>query len=144
MGRQCKKKRRMHLVNWQKVMRNKEAGGLGVRNLKLHNKSLLCKWLWRFNEEGDEPWKNLITIKYGKKDFWDPSLVVTYAGASLWKYLSSLWPLLQGNIMVKTGDGNKARFWTDVWAGDGIDGKISPYSFTTNKLCTVAECHSGT
>lgn len=34
-------KRELHLVKWQMVMRDKEDGGLWVRNLKLHNRSLL-------------------------------------------------------------------------------------------------------
>lgn len=34
-------KTKMHLVKWQVVMRNKEARGLGVRKLKLHNKRIL-------------------------------------------------------------------------------------------------------
>lgn len=34
-------KRKLHLVKWQKVMTVKKGGGLGVRNLRFHNKSLL-------------------------------------------------------------------------------------------------------
>lgn len=38
--------RKIHLVNWEKITRCKEegeGGGLGVRDLKVHNKSLSCK-----------------------------------------------------------------------------------------------------
>ncbi|CAN4092320.1 unnamed protein product [Withania somnifera] len=38
----------MHLVKWQTAQLSKQSGGLGVKNLGLHNRSLLLKWLWRF------------------------------------------------------------------------------------------------
>lgn len=42
-----------------RVTNEKKGGGLGVRNLKLHNKSLLLEWLWRYNRRGDEIWEKL-------------------------------------------------------------------------------------
>jgi hypothetical protein len=45
--------RKYHLVNWETVCTPKDLGGLGVLNLELMNISLLCKWLWKLeNEEG--------------------------------------------------------------------------------------------
>lgn len=41
-------KKKIHLVKWQVVIEDKKKGGLGVRNLKLHNRSFLFKWLWRY------------------------------------------------------------------------------------------------
>lgn len=49
------------------VLKDKKRAALGVRNLKLHNKSLLLKWLWRYNLEGEEIWKKLINVVYGKE-----------------------------------------------------------------------------
>lgn len=40
-------------------MIHKKIGGLRIRNLRLHNKSLLFKWLYKFNdgnEKSDEMW----------------------------------------------------------------------------------------
>ena len=36
--------RKPHLVNWSIVCLDKCKGGMGVRNLVLLNKALLCKW----------------------------------------------------------------------------------------------------
>lgn len=39
---------KFHLVKWDQVIQSKKEGGLGIRNLKLQNQSLLMKWLRRF------------------------------------------------------------------------------------------------
>jgi hypothetical protein len=51
--------RKYHLINWEMVCTPKDLGGLGVLNLELMNISLLCKWLWKLeNEEGI--WQTLL------------------------------------------------------------------------------------
>jgi hypothetical protein len=40
-------------------------GGLGVKNLTPFNKALLGKWLWRFGNEQDYLWRQVIVSKYG-------------------------------------------------------------------------------
>ncbi|XP_075074399.1 uncharacterized protein LOC142162001 [Nicotiana tabacum] len=46
-------RRKLHLVKWQEVMKGIKGEGLGVRNLRLHNKSLLFRWLLRYNHESN-------------------------------------------------------------------------------------------
>lgn len=77
-------KKRFHLVKWEVVLKDKKGGGLGVRNLKLHSKSLLLKWLWMYNLEGEEIWKKLVNVVYGKEDRW-----CTING-EVWKNISRL------------------------------------------------------
>lgn len=43
----------------------KKHGGLGIKNLSLHNRSLLQKWHWRFNNEDSAMWRKFISQKYG-------------------------------------------------------------------------------
>lgn len=43
-------RKKYHLVKWQELIKDKKGGGLGVKNLKPHNKSLSFKWLWRYKE----------------------------------------------------------------------------------------------
>jgi hypothetical protein len=40
-----------HLVSWSKVCSPISEGGLGIRNLRIFNKALLGKWLWRYAYE---------------------------------------------------------------------------------------------
>ena len=49
----------LHLVKWQTAQLHKQSGGLGIRNLGLQNRSLLSKWLWRFNNEEEALWREV-------------------------------------------------------------------------------------
>ena len=44
---------KIHLVNWAKVCRPLQVGGLGIRRLGNFNSALLGKWLWRYGLETD-------------------------------------------------------------------------------------------
>ena len=60
------------LVKWKSVTQPKFQGGLGIRNLQLHNKSLLMKWLWRYGQTEAGFWRDIIKAKYGIQDRWCP------------------------------------------------------------------------
>ena len=57
--------KKIHLINCKQVCLSKAKGGLGFRSLLLMNKALLSKWAWRFSEEDNSAWKNVINLKYG-------------------------------------------------------------------------------
>ncbi|TYK15315.1 LINE-1 retrotransposable element ORF2 protein [Cucumis melo var. makuwa] len=56
-----------HLINWTKVSKSKEEGGLGISRLQVTNKDLLSKWLWRYFSEPNALWRRLIQCKYKGK-----------------------------------------------------------------------------
>uniref|UniRef100_A0A2N9EVX7 Reverse transcriptase zinc-binding domain-containing protein n=1 Tax=Fagus sylvatica TaxID=28930 RepID=A0A2N9EVX7_FAGSY len=57
--------KKFHLVNWAQVCQPIHLGGLGIRNLRIFNKALLGKWLWRFGNEKEALWRLVIVAKYG-------------------------------------------------------------------------------
>jgi hypothetical protein len=61
-----------HLVSWSKVCTPILEGGLGIRNLMMFNRTLLGKWLWRYEIERD----------LGGESRWIPSSVVYGAGGA--------------------------------------------------------------
>ncbi|RVW72018.1 hypothetical protein CK203_054052 [Vitis vinifera] len=66
---------------WDTVCLDKRKGGLGVRCLSTLNRALLCKWNWRFVNQRETLWRNVISRKYGRKkgieawlvELWDSS-----------------------------------------------------------------------
>ena len=57
--------KRIYLVNWKKIMASKEDGGLNIQSLKIKNLALLAQWHWRFINDGEALWKDLIAEFYG-------------------------------------------------------------------------------
>jgi hypothetical protein len=52
-------------VKWEDICKPKKEGGLGVKNLRVMNLSLLAKWRWKLLLEGNELWKKVVMAKYG-------------------------------------------------------------------------------
>ncbi|XP_019241886.1 PREDICTED: uncharacterized protein LOC109221911 [Nicotiana attenuata] len=98
-----KETKAFHLVKWKNVISSKVNGGLGIRNLRLHNRTLLFKWLWRYNHEQQALWRKVIEAKYGQDSQWCTKRVTSS----------------YGNTEVKLGNGRKAAFWDDNWIGHG-------------------------
>ncbi|XP_008232247.1 PREDICTED: uncharacterized protein LOC103331404 isoform X1 [Prunus mume] len=55
----------VHLVNWERVSRIREAGELGIGSLRERNEALRAKWLWRFPIVTNATWDKVIKSKYG-------------------------------------------------------------------------------
>ena len=57
-----------------------------VRNLFMMNIALLSKWNWRFANEREAFWKQVISYKYGEEDGgWRSREVSERYGVGLWK-----------------------------------------------------------
>lgn len=81
-------------------MKNK---GLGVRSLKVHNKSLLSKWVYRYNQEEHVLWKQIIHHKFGQWDFWGTSEVTETYGVRVWRTIRNFWVSLKNNSQIVVG-----------------------------------------
>ena len=65
---------------------DKRKGGLGVKYLSSCNKTLLCKWSWKFANERKALWNQVIRGKYGKEQGdWCSKEVRGGHGMGLWK-----------------------------------------------------------
>ncbi|WMV55139.1 hypothetical protein MTR67_048524 [Solanum verrucosum] len=119
-----------NLVKWSVVQQSKKNGGLGMRNLKVHNRSLLSKWLWRYNQEEQALWKEIINHKSGHEDFWCTSEVNETYGVGVWRTIKNLWESLKNNSQIVVGRGDKTKFWLDDWCGNGILRDLFPIFFS--------------
>lgn len=50
-------KKKIHLVKWDDLLLGKKEAGLGIKNLRIQNQSLLMIWLWRFVSDEQSVWK---------------------------------------------------------------------------------------
>ena len=74
---------------WDLVVRSKETGELGLRNLKKKNLALVGKWFWRFPREQQSLWARVIKSKYGmQNNGWDTKVVTNGSFRNPWKFIS--------------------------------------------------------
>lgn len=53
-------------VSWSDVCKNKNIGGLGIRDLGSFNIVLIRKWMWRLINEPNSIWVTVLKSKYGE------------------------------------------------------------------------------
>ena len=106
-----KKRRKIHLVRWTVICKDKRRGGLGLRHLKVFNHTLLGKWLWRFPLERESFWRKVIVGKFGEeKGGWTTREVRVSYGMGLWKYIRKGWEEFLLRTSIRIGKGRCTRF----------------------------------
>jgi len=113
-----REKHKFHLIKWEKVTQPKYQGGLGIKNLAAHNKSMMMKWLWRYNLEDAGLWKEVIIAKHGRLNQWCSNITTLPYGVGLWKSIRMLWDTFDQNAYFELGNGLLLKFWTDKWLGN--------------------------
>ncbi|GKV24334.1 hypothetical protein SLEP1_g33961 [Rubroshorea leprosula] len=120
--------KKINWVKWDTVCKDKELGGLGVKDLRKFNLALLAKWWGRLVNKDKGLWKKVIVEKYGKEG--EPSYNwlrenIGY-GSTWWRDICRLnnieckhegW-LVEG-FKIRVGDGGSIKFWWDEWCGEG-------------------------
>ncbi|RVX20225.1 Transposon TX1 uncharacterized 149 kDa protein [Vitis vinifera] len=103
-----------HLVSWKVVCADKKKGGLGIRSLATFNKALLGKWLWRFANENEPLWKQIILSKYDLQEGgWCSKDARNRYGVGVWKAIrKGTFPILF-NLSV-----NKEGWVAEAWEED--------------------------
>ncbi|XP_026398577.1 uncharacterized protein LOC113294395 [Papaver somniferum] len=106
--------RKFKTLSWKKVCSPYSEGGLGLQRLKILNKALLMKILWRIiNSEAE--WALFIKAKFqDKKQQWK----CNWKLSSICPGLKGAWNHLKENIKWCLGNGQKMSFWYDSWLGN--------------------------
>ncbi|RVW82108.1 Transposon TX1 uncharacterized 149 kDa protein [Vitis vinifera] len=120
----------------------KKDGGLGIRNLAIFNKALLGKWLWRFANENESLWKQIISSKYDLQDGgWCSKGVRDRYGVGVWKAIRNGWENFRSHSRFLVGDGTRVKFWKDLWCENQSLEEAFPilFNLSVNKEGLVAE-----
>jgi hypothetical protein len=136
-------------VNWESVCRKKKNGGLGVKDIRVMNTSLLAKWRWRWLDGEMTLWKRVIHEKYGIQygSLLEGRTMVWPRYTSLWwkelvrlgDYGCDNW--FNSEVVRKVGNGLTTSFWKDRWRGDKCFCLKYPrlYSISNQKNALVGE-----
>jgi len=110
-------------VKWEKICKPKEVGGLDIRDIRLFNVALLAKWKWRLGMEDKGLWKQVLESKYGSWRNLNDSNISRSASRWWMDIYNVCGSTTQGLWFDKSfewvlGEGNKVKFWEDIWAGE--------------------------
>ena len=137
-------------VKWESVCQHKSNGGLGMKDIRVMDISLLAKWRWRLLDGEKALWKRGLEVKYGKCEG------TLLGGESImeWPRTSSLWwkevvklgdfggpNWFNSEVVRKVGNGLNSSFWNDRWRGDKCFRLKYPrlYSISNEKDALVGE-----
>ena len=106
---------RMHLVSKDNTFLPKKLGGLGIRNHRTLNTSLMAKLGWKMCQGPTNLAQECILSKYVKN-----SGVTKFKNAShVWQSIGKGWHILENSCQWKLGNGLATSFWDDDWLGLG-------------------------
>ena len=136
-------------MKWTRVCQPRLKGGLGVRDIRLVNLSLLAKWRWRLISDNGSLWKNVLQDKYGDglvalgflseglrsriaSNWWKDLMMLVVDGGESW---------FVTEVVRKLGDEMNTSFWNDKWHSDGVLRNLYPrlFALSTQKNFMVGE-----
>jgi hypothetical protein len=145
-------KTRIPWIKWDVVCLPKRMGGLGVRDVRVVNISLLAKWRWRLLSNDNAIWKDVIRCKYGEAAIGKVEL-----GDNCKPWFSSLWwkdvcsiglnlntNWFAQNVVKDLGNGALTFFWEDSWVGN-VPLKLQfprLFSISSQKEAMVADVYT--
>ena len=118
------------------------------------------KWLWRYPREGSALWHKVISSIYGShSNGWDANTIVRWSHRCPWKAITQVFQEFSKFTWFAVGNGDRIRFWEDLWWGDqslssqyprlfrvvtdknipifSILGSTRPFSWNFNFRCNV-------
>jgi hypothetical protein len=136
-------------IKWDTVCLPKKKGGLGVRDVRMVNISLLTKWRWRLLDNSIGVWKDVLKSKYGDNVVGRVELeddCKPWFSSLWWRDVCSIGSNLDinwfsQNVVKKLGNGIHTSFWCDIWIGHISLKEAFPRLFliSTQKEASVAD-----
>ena len=141
--------RKISWVNWNSVCQAKENSGLGLRDVRVLNVSLLAKWKWRLLDGETGLWKPVLVKRYGP----NVTTLVEGAVAHHWRSASTWWRdvvnldnfgaqgWFSSELTTMVDNGMNSSLWNVKWRGDRTFRSKYPrlYSISNQKECCVGE-----
>jgi len=107
-------KKKYHLVRWETICKSKKKGGLGIKNIRKMNVSLLCKWWWKLENE-DGLWQSIVKTKYMSNNQLIGSVKHRVDDSPIWSDLLKIRPVYLKGRSTKVRNGKSTLFWEEPW-----------------------------
>ena len=107
-------------VKWSEILKRRDYGGLGINSLKHLNEALISKWVWRFHNEDNAVWVQVIKSIHGldcinknpnnalKHSNWN--MIIKHLGR-----MRNFEVDVRQYIKKKCVNGRDTSFWKDPW-----------------------------
>jgi hypothetical protein len=113
-----------HWLSWEKISRNKSAGGLGFRDLHIFNLAMLAKQSWRLLKFPESLCATVLKSKY----FPDSSILEATPKQGMsytWRSILKGCELMKEGIVWRVGNGTSIAVWKDPWIPRGTTRRLS-------------------
>lgn len=106
-------------MKWDRFTRSQLDGGLGLGGLINKNTALIAKWGWRFMEDEDSLWGQVIRSIHVKEPFkWHTVGKSDNSLESPWIGISRVWRKVEALALFKLGNCTQIHFGNDLWVED--------------------------
>ncbi|GAV65885.1 hypothetical protein CFOL_v3_09397, partial [Cephalotus follicularis] len=97
-----------------KVCRQKDEGGLGIKDCRAWNKATIMKLGWDIGRKKDSVWTNWCHAVFLKEtNFWAAKVANNFSWS--WRNILLSRNLLVHNVLYEVADGNSFSLWFDPW-----------------------------
>lgn len=117
-------RRGMHWTNWSKLCKQKNRGGLGFRDLRKFNLSLLAKQGWKLLNSPNMLVSRLFKAKY----FCNRTFLSSKLGnnpSMVWRSVWNSIDVLKKGLRWRIGRGDMVSVWQDPWVINDLSFRIS-------------------
>ena len=112
-------KKKLHLIGWNKVTRDKEEGGLGIQAMKAKNTALLAKLNWRSKTEKATLWVRVLSHKYRGQRRRSPNLLNVISCSPTWTGIKMGEDTINKGAKWVAGSNSGLSLWFDKWMDTG-------------------------
>lgn len=98
-------------MKWRRICRSKEKGGLGIKDLRKQNISLMVKWWWKL-ETQKGLWQDIVRARYLRNKT-VADVTPRFSDSPCWKALLKVKEVYMIGRKIETKSWNITRMWKD-------------------------------
>jgi hypothetical protein len=107
-------RRKVHWESWDVLIKPKNFGGVGFRDLKILNQAMLARQCWRIIKKPESLCARLLkSIYYPRGNFLDT--VFRQEASPSWRGIEFGLELIKEGLIMRIGNGEKTNLWRDNW-----------------------------